>query len=116
LAGGVVNLWQDATHQHGIWRRTSLADYGTPAPHWRTLIDADSLSLTEHANWFLGGASCEQPAEQRCLVYLSDGGEDAGSLREFDVGPAQFVAGGFMLPRGKQFVRWEDTRHAIGCT
>src|ERR1041385_7866945 len=28
-AGGIDNLWQDATHVHGVWRHTSLASYRT---------------------------------------------------------------------------------------
>jgi prolyl oligopeptidase len=39
LHGAIYNFWQDAEHVHGIWRRTSLADYQTAAPHWHTVID-----------------------------------------------------------------------------
>jgi len=108
LGGQVQNLWQDPAHEHGIWRRTSLADFGNPAPHWQTLIDVDALARAEHANWFFKGANCEQPAERRCLVYLSDGGEDAGSWREFDVSTGRFITDGFNLPRGKQPTIWES--------
>src|SRR5437870_5438741 len=30
----VYNFWQDAAHPKGLWRRTTLADYRTPAPAW----------------------------------------------------------------------------------
>jgi prolyl oligopeptidase len=43
-AGTIYNLWQDAEHVRGIFRRTSLADYLTARPHWKTLIDYDQLA------------------------------------------------------------------------
>ena len=39
---------------------------------------------------------------------LSDGGEDATEVREFDPATKSFVAGGFRLPRSKQDVDWLD--------
>jgi prolyl oligopeptidase len=108
IAGEIFNFWQDADHTHGIWRRTSLADYQSAAPHWRTVIDLDALSKAEKANWFWKGATCREPDEERCIVSLSDGGEDAVSLREFDLAKSTFVDGGFALPRGKQEAAWQD--------
>jgi len=108
LAGGVVNFWQDATHVQGIWRRTSLADYRSNAPHWQTLLDVDALSQAEHHNWVFKGDTCFHPADQTCLVALSDGGEDAVVTREFDVAQARFVPGGFVIPHAKQQADWEN--------
>ncbi|WP_281186263.1 prolyl oligopeptidase family serine peptidase [Nocardia crassostreae] len=45
---------------------------------------------------------------KRCLVFLSEGGEDAVTVREFDRATREFVADGFVLERGKQFVSWTD--------
>ncbi|MDQ6736687.1 MAG: prolyl oligopeptidase family serine peptidase, partial [Gemmatimonadota bacterium] len=104
----VYNFWQDAEHPHGIWRRTSLGSYKSASPSWTTVLDLDALSKSEKANWFWKGASCAQPAERRCLIHLSDGGEDAVTIREFDLPTAAFVSGGFVLPHGKQNVSWED--------
>src|SRR6185312_16144698 len=47
-------------------------------------------------------------AERRCLIDLSDGGEDAVTVREFDLPSGKFVDDGFILPKGKQRVAWED--------
>jgi prolyl oligopeptidase len=102
----IFNQWQDADHIRGIWRRTSLEDFGTPSPTWTTVLDLDVLAKTENANWFWAGADCEQPNERYCMVRLSDGGEDAVTLREFDLRSARFVDGGFALPRGKQDSAW----------
>jgi prolyl oligopeptidase len=107
LGGGIYNHWQDAEHAHGLWRRTSLADYQQPDSHWQTVLDLDALSAAEKANWFWGGAQCAQPAEQDCMVQLSDGGEDAVTAREFDLREAKFVDGGFLLPGGKQDLGWQ---------
>jgi prolyl oligopeptidase len=108
VGGWILNHWQDPDHPRGIWRRTRLADYRKPEPAWTTVLDLDALSKVQQANWFWGGADCEEPAERRCIVRLSDGGEDAVTLREFDLATAAFVPGGFSLPRGKQDMAWQD--------
>ncbi len=108
IGGEVYNFWQDAEHTHGVWRRTTLASYRSASPTWTTVLDLDALSRAEKANWFWKGASCAEPAEQRCLISLSDGGEDAVTVREFDLPSASFVVGGFTLPHGKQNVAWEN--------
>jgi prolyl oligopeptidase len=42
------------------------------------------------------------------MVALSVGGEDAITLREFNLKSGKFVEGGFVLPRGKQRMQWLD--------
>jgi prolyl oligopeptidase len=108
IGGRVFNFWQDADHEHGIWRQASAPDFQNSAPQWRTVLDLDALSKSEGANWFWKGAICQEPEEQRCIVSLSDGGEDAVTLREFDLGSGAFVDGGFSLPSGKQDLAWAD--------
>ena len=92
----------------GIWRRTTLDDFSQAEPAWETVLDLDALSAAEKANWVWEGADCRWPEERRCLLLLSDGGEDAVTVREFDLVTKQFVPGGFALPRGKQDTAWED--------
>ena len=106
LGGKIYNFWQDADHVRGIWRRTSAESYATANPVWETVLDLDALSSAEKANWVWKGADCARPAERRCLISLSDGGEDAVTVREYDVVAKAFVAGGFVLPKGKQGARW----------
>ena len=106
--GRILNFWRDQAHPHGIWRWTTDADYATADPHWTTLLDVDALGKAEGKNWVFKGATCLQPEERYCLVSLSDGGEDAVSVREFDLQTGQFVAGGFSLPKSKQDVAWID--------
>ncbi len=108
IAGQVFNFWQDADHVRGIWRRTTSADYRSAAPAWTTVLDLDALAKTEHANWVWQGAQCREPAEDRCLIGLSDGGEDASTQREFDLARGEFVRDGFVLPHGKQDAAWEN--------
>ena len=107
LGGQVYNFWQDAQHRHGIWRRTDLASYRTAAPAWHTVLDLDALSAAEHVNWVWKGADCEEPDERRCMLLLSNGGEDATTAREFDLPGARFVPGGFVLPHSKQMTAWD---------
>jgi prolyl oligopeptidase len=108
LGGKVYNFWQDADHVRGIWRETTAADYGNAAPAWSTVLDLDALAKAENANWVWQSTDCLRPAETRCLVALSDGGEDASTIREFDLGSRHFVDGGFTLPHGKQVAAWEN--------
>jgi prolyl oligopeptidase len=108
LGGQIYNFWQDADHVRGIWRRTSLASYSTGNPQWETVLDLDALAAAEKANWVWKGAQCARPLERRCVVSLSDGGEDAVTVREFDLKTKSFVKGGFVLPKGKQDVSWEN--------
>jgi prolyl oligopeptidase len=103
------NFWQDADHVRGIWRVATGQDYDAAGdPHWKTVMDLDSVSAAEHANWVWHGIHCEARHEHMCLVELSDGGEDATTLREFDLRQGGFVKSGFELPKGKQNVAWEN--------
>ena len=108
IGGQVYNFWQDTDHVRGIWRRTSPADYAGATPTWTTVLDLDALARSENANWVWKGADCVWPAENRCMISLSDGGEDAITVREFDLSSATFVDGGLVLPRGKQRFAWES--------
>ena len=104
----VYNFWQDGQHIRGIWRRTTPADYASASPAWTTVLDLDAVAKAENANWVWKGADCVWPRENRCLVFLSDGGEDAITAREFDLTTNQFVQAGFVLPRAKQRTTWES--------
>jgi len=106
--GAVYNTWRDAEHVRGIVRRTTLKDYLTAEPHWETLLDYDALAKTDKQSWVGKGLDCLQPEEELCLVSLSAGGEDADTLREFNLKTGKFVDGGFVLPRGKQTEAWVD--------
>jgi prolyl oligopeptidase len=106
--GQIYNFWQDSDHVRGIWRRASLESYATGNPQWETVLDLDALAASEKANWVWKGANCARPLERRCLINLSDGGEDAVTVREFDLKTKSFVKGGFVLPKGKQNVDWEN--------
>jgi prolyl oligopeptidase len=111
IDGRVYNFWQDRDHVRGIWRTTTLTDYGSAEPTWTTVLDLDTLAAGEGKNWIWQGADCDSPSRRRCLLSLSDGGEDAATIREFDLTSRQFVPDGFTLPRGKQIAAWagEDT-------
>jgi prolyl oligopeptidase len=102
------NSWRDKDHPRGVLRKTTVADYVSPNPHWQTVIDFDALGAQEHVNWVSKGESCRYPGDENCIVAISDGGEDAIYGREFDLKTGKFVANGFTLPHGKQDLSWED--------
>jgi len=106
--GAVYNLWQDAQHVRGILRRTTLKDYVAPEIKWETVLDYDALSKQDNQSWVAKDLICLAPQNERCMVQLSAGGEDAVTQREMDLKAGKFVEGGFTLPRGKQDVTWLD--------
>jgi prolyl oligopeptidase len=108
LHGAIYNFWQDADHLRGIWRKTSLASYRTAEPQWTTVLDVTALGKAEGKSWVFKGQSCARPAQRRCLIQLSEGGEDAVTIREFDLDTGKFVEGGFVIPKSKARVAWED--------
>ena len=108
LGDGVGNFWQDAANPKGVWRRTTLDSYRTASPQWETLLDIDALAKAEGRDWVFKGADCLAPDETRCLINLSDGGKDAGVVREFDITTRTFVEDGFNLPEGKHRIEWLD--------
>ncbi len=104
----IYNTWQDAVHVRGILRRTSFEDYLKPEPKWETVLDYDALAKADHESWVAHGFSCLDPEEELCMSSLSAGGEDAVTMREFNMKSGTFVQGGFALPRGKQDLSWID--------
>jgi prolyl oligopeptidase len=106
---GLYNFWQDKTNPKGILRRTTLESYRTAKPEWEVILDIDALARAEGKEWVYQGSTCLPPALNRCMIALSDGGEDATILREFDTTTKSFVAGGFVLDKKSQGgVQWID--------
>lgn len=112
IGGMLYNFWRDDAHPRGIWRRTTLASFRTKAPQWTTVLDLDAVVKAEGGNWVWHSADCEGARGDRCLIQLSDGGEDAVTVREFDIPSRSFVKDGFALPKGKQWLAW-DGRDAM---
>ncbi len=104
----IYNFWRDADHVNGIYRKTTLANYLSAKPTWTTVLDYDALSKQDNVKWVSHGLNCLYPGDRLCLAALSAGGEDADTLREFDLKTSQFVPGGFTLPHSKQSVSWLD--------
>jgi len=104
----LYNFWQDASHERGLWRRTTLAEYVKASPQWEVLLDIDKLSRDEGQPWVFRGAAGLYPDYRLFIVYLSRGGGDATVAREFDASAGQFVNQGFYLPEAKGSVSWKD--------
>ena len=94
---GLYNFWQDKENPKGLLRRTTLESYQTDDPEWEIILDVDALATAEGMEWVYKGSSCLPPALNRCMIALSDGGEDATILREFDTSSKEFVEDGFVL-------------------
>lgn len=114
----LYNLWTDAEHERGLWRRTTLESYRGGDTEWEELLDLDALGEAEGENWVWHGASLLRPAAgepyRRALVNLSRGGSDADVTREFDLEAKAFVAGAdeggdaFVRPESKGGVSWAE--------
>ncbi len=118
--GEVWNFWRDTkTHIRGIYRKTSLKSYLSGKPEWKTIIDIDELAKKEKKNWVYKGIQCFSrggSAYSNCLLYLSDGGKDAITVREFDVQTKQFIKNGFNLKEAKSRISWYDRNHLLVAT
>ncbi|RVU21509.1 prolyl oligopeptidase family serine peptidase [Methylobacterium oryzihabitans] len=106
--GHLYNLWQDAGHPRGLWRRTTLDSYRGETPDWDVLLDLDALARDESEDWVWAGANGLPGTHDRALVSLSRGGGDATAVREFDLDARRFVEGGFALPEAKSIPVWLD--------
>src|SRR5579862_8456316 len=104
----LYNFWRDEQNPKGLWRRTTLASYRTPAPEWEVLLDLDQLAKAEGEDWVWGHAGTLPPAHRFALVHLSRGGADAVVVREFDLAERRFIDGGFYLPEAKGGAGWLD--------
>ncbi len=104
----LYNVWQDAEHPRGMWRRTTLASYREPRPDWDVLLDLDALAREEGEDWIWSGSSMEPTQQRRTILRLSRGGSDAVVLREFDLETRSFVPEGFVLPEAKGGIDWLD--------
>jgi prolyl oligopeptidase len=109
--GHLYNLWRDAAHPRGLWRRTTLSEYRRPEPDWQVLLDVDGLAADEEENWVWQGFDLLRPDHRRALVYLSRGGSDARVVREFDMTQLAFVNAGFTLAEAKSTTAWVDADH-----
>jgi prolyl oligopeptidase len=107
--GGLLyNLWKDADHPRGLWRRTTWQEYRKSDPQWETLLDIDELATAEGEDWLLASIETLRGSSPRAILGLSRGGSDAVTLREFDLDTKSFVADGFMLPEAKGRAVWID--------
>ena len=110
----LYNVWVDADHERGLWRRTTLESYRTEQPEWEILLDVDALNEAEGEDWVWHGAQLLRTgphAFTRAIVDLSHGGSDADVSREFDLTTKEFVApedGGFYRAEAKGGLSWID--------
>jgi prolyl oligopeptidase len=104
----LYNLWQDAEHSKGLWRRTALVSYRSENPDWEILLDVDQLAKSEAEDWVWRGCATLAPGHRRGLVHLSRSGADAVVIREFDLVEKRFVDGGFHLSEAKGGADWVD--------
>lgn len=115
-AGWVHNFWQDERHPRGVWRRTRLMDYRDSDPDWETLIDLDALATSQGRDFAWRGTECLPPVFDRCLIRLSQNGDDTIIVREFDVPSKSFVRNGFDIGPGKTDVSWVDMQTVVVAT
>jgi len=109
----LYNLWRDADHVRGLYRRTTLEEYRKDEPSWETVLDLDELAASEDMNWTWGGINCLYPDYEHCLISLSIAGSDAVVVREFNTVSKQFLDDGFTLPEAKSRLTWVDENTLI---
>ncbi|MBX7540147.1 prolyl oligopeptidase family serine peptidase [Qipengyuania sphaerica] len=106
---GLYNFWQDKRNPKGLLRRTTLESYRSDKPEWDTILDVDKLAAEEGREWVYQGSTCLPPDQRLCMIALSDGGEDATVMREFDMVEKRFVEGGCVIDHKSQGgIEWLD--------
>ena len=110
--GHVYNFWQDETHERGLWRRTTLAEYASAAPG---VGDAARRRCAgEGGGGELGLQGRVVPAAGADALPAVAVGWRQGCgarARVFDRGGRReggFVAGGFDIPEAKSSIEWQD--------
>ena len=106
--GHLYNVWQDAAHPRGLWRRTTEASFRTEAPDWDILLDLDALAAAEGEDWVFKGVKAQPAGGDRALLSLSRGGGDATVLREYSLSRRAILDDGFHLPEAKSDAAWLD--------
>lgn len=106
----MYDLWRDAAHPRGLWRRSDRAAFSTGEPQWQVLVDLDALGAADGVPWAFSGAVHGPEGSDRVLLGLSPDGGDARALREFDLARGAFVEGptAFRLDVDKSRVAWLD--------
>lgn len=105
----MYDLWRDADHPRGLWRRTDRAAFAAGYPQWETLLDIDALGREEGVPWSFAGATHGPAGSARALVRLSPDGGDAAVVREFDLDAGRFIDDdAFTLAAHKHRVSWID--------
>lgn len=106
--GQIYQYWQDQTHIRGHLKRTSVADYNNKKDNWEVVFDLDEISKQEGKNWVWKGLTCSKKDKSKCLFFLSNGGKDATTAREFNLAQKEFVKNGFSFPEAKNSFEWFD--------
>ena len=105
----MYDLWRDAAHPRGLWRRATRLSFLAGEPEWQVLLDVDALGRDEGTPWAFAGAVHGPRGSDRALVRLSPDGGDAHVMREFDVAAARFVEDKpFTLAADKSGGAWLD--------
>ena len=104
----LYQFWQDQVHVRGQLRRISVADFNAKKDNWEVVLDLDAISKAENKNWVWKYYNCYKKNEKHCLVFLSNGGKDAITAREFNLSTKQFVENGFVFPESKSQFEWLD--------
>jgi len=101
----LYNFYRNRQHPHGVWRRTTVAEYAQEQPAWELLLDVDALARAEQRN-LVFSSQLVHPESERALIFFSEGGGDQVELREFDLRQRRFVPGGFTAPRARMWMTW----------
>ncbi len=104
----LYNFWRDEKNPRGLYRRTTLDEFRKDEPEWEVVLDIDAMSEADGEKWVFKRVDCLPDEYRQCLVFLSPGGGDATTVREYDMDALEFVEGGFELAVSKNSVAWID--------
>lgn len=106
LHGYLYQYWQDQIHVRGQLKRIAVADFNAKKDNWEVAFDLDKLAKAEGQNWVWKSLNCYKKDQTKCLFFLSNGGKDAITAREYDLNKKEFVQDGFSFPESKSQFEW----------
>lgn len=104
----VLNFWTDEKNIQGVIRRVKLSNYiKSDTLEWDIILDLDNLSRQENEEWVFHGIEFDEK-QTNALIFLSRGGSDANTMREFSMISKTFISEGFILPESKGHAHYLD--------
>lgn len=109
LGNMLARITLPSAKSKGILQVASPSDIEYSEIVWKELINFDTLGAKESIRWEYDQSICNPENLNRCMVGISNDGENKTEYREFDLKERKFVEGGLFVPTGITSLSWADS-------